>query len=131
MNEYTEIMTIDNMVSMSFDDIYNAIIDKYKYVNGINKFNSLYYKIFSSKKLTRLIMESKFYKLSLDYKTVLEVINSVGFFMVKNNKTQFVGLVIFYKRWNNEVNKDANIASDEYIRVQCRQCYNNYVKYLK
>ncbi len=129
MNEYTEIMTIDNMVSMSFDEIYNAIIEKYKHVNGINKFNSLYYKIFSSKKLTRLIMESKFYKLSLDYKTVLEIINSIGFFMVKNNRTQFVGLVVFYKRWNDEVNKDANIASDEYIRAQCRQCFKNYVQY--
>ncbi|MBQ9254060.1 MAG: hypothetical protein IJ180_04705 [Bacteroidales bacterium] len=129
MNEYAEIMLMDNVISVSFEEIYTQICEKYKYLNGVNKFNSIYYKVMSSKKLTNLIMESKTYRLSLDYKIVLSAMNETAFFMFKKNKTQFVGLVIFYKRWNDEVNKSLKLASDEYLREQCRRCYNGYAKY--
>lgn len=82
-----------------------------------------------SNKLTRLINESRVHRVSIPWDVALSAINGIPSFIFKSNKTQFVALMMFYKKWNDEVNKNLDIASDEWIREQCRQCYDRYGKY--
>lgn len=111
---------------MTFHEIVDFTIDKYIREYGSVKFNKLYETIMTANKLSGLLSKSKFQRATLDSSVVLSYICETPYFIFKSNWTQVVGAVLFLYRWDQEVNSELGLFSQEQLKLHAVSCYEQY-----
>lgn len=111
---------------MTFEEIVDFTIEKYSNEKGKDKLHSVYEKTMTSSRLSSLISISKYKMLAPSATDVFSNLNVMPFFLLRSNWTQVCAAILFYKRWNEEVNNALYILNPEQLKQRAISCYNMY-----
>ncbi len=111
---------------MTFDQIVEFTINDYSLQNGRDKLIAVYEKVMTNNKLSGLISTSRLRKVAPSSKEVLACIGSTSYFIFRSNWTHVCAAVLFFMRWDEEVNQALSILDDEQLRQRVIACYETY-----
>ena len=112
--------------NMTFDEIVQFTIDKYSMENGRDKLHTIYEKVMTNNKLSGLISTSRYRKLAPSSNDVLACLASTSYFMLRSNWTHVCAAILFFKRWNEEVNQSLLLLNDTELKLRAISCYTTY-----
>ena len=116
----------DIFEDMTFDEIVDFTIEKYINEKGRGSLNKLFKKVMTSNKLSGLLSSSKFQAVAPSATDVMACINEIGYFIFSSNFTQVCAGVLFFKRWDEEVNQSLFLLTPEQLRLRAISCYATY-----
>lgn len=111
---------------MTFDEIVNYTIEKYRNENGCEKLHTLYVKVTTSDKLSGLISKSKYRMIAPTVTDVLSCICTIPYFAFRSNWTHVCAAVLFFKRWDEEVNQLKFLLNSNQLKQRAVLCYATY-----
>jgi len=97
---------------LSYQEIYEDFINEYLVNYGKIKYEKVYNKIYTSEKISKLILYSSASKLVPNAKDYLYTINSIPFFMISKADTIALGCLMSLERWNIECNNKYKLANE-------------------
>lgn len=116
----------DYFESKSALDIVDYTISKYCNDQGEQKFKKVYEKVMTSNKLSGLISTSKYKNAPINSTLVLSAIAETPYFLFKSNWTHVCAAVLFFLRWNEEVNSIQFLLSPLELRHEIIMCFEHY-----
>ena len=112
--------------NMTFEEIVDFTVEKFSNQNGRAKLHALYEKVMTSNKLSGLISVSKYKTVAPTATDVISCLCTIPYFMFRSNWTQVCAAVLFFKKWDEEVNQSLFILSPEQLKQRVVSCYETY-----
>jgi hypothetical protein len=111
-------MNLTQISLMSYDEILKYVISAYIREFGEHKFKTVLDKIMTSNKISGLISKSKYKSIPLGSKDFLFCLNEIPYFIFSRGQTQAVAALIALQRWNEEVNSQYYLLSEEGLKIR-------------
>jgi hypothetical protein len=112
--------------NMTFDEIVEFTIEKYINEEGRAKLHKVYEKVMTSDKLSGLLSTSKYRMIPPTATDVISCLCTMPFFMFRSNWTQVCAAVLFFKKWDEEVNQNLFLLDSEQLKQRAISCYSTY-----
>lgn len=109
-------MDTRHLVSLSYDQMLEYVLNHYIKHNGQEKAAKLVRKVYSSDSLSGLISRSRLFSFAIEAKHIVGKVNAIPFFLFSNGDTLLTASMVVLERWNSEVNENYRIASDEELK---------------
>ena len=103
---------------MSYDEILDYVISEYIREFGERKFKTVLNKIMTSNKISGLISTVKYKGVSPGSMDFLYCLNGILYFVFSRGQTRAVAALIALQRWNEEVNFQQYLLSEEGLRLR-------------
>jgi len=103
---------------MSYDEILEYVISAYIREFGERKFKTVLDKIMTSNKISGLISTAKYKRVPPGSKDFLYYLNEIPYFIFSRGQTQAVAALIALQRWNEEVNSQQYLLSEDSLRLR-------------
>ena len=104
--------------SLSYFEILEFVIFSYSQKYGETKFKKVFEKVMTSNKISGLISTVKYNGLPPGSKDFLYCLNEIPFFIFSSNKTQALAAIIALQRWNEEVNSQEFLLSEDGLKLR-------------
>ena len=111
-------MNLTKLNLMSYDEILEYVISAYIREFGERKFKIVLDKIMTSNKISGLISTAKYKGVPPGSKDFLYSLNEIPYFIFSRGQTQALAALIALQRWNEEVNSQQFLLSDEGLRLR-------------
>ena len=102
--------------SLSFKDLLEHTYSSYAREFGERKLKKIIYKVGTSKKVEGFISESKFNRVPPHFDYIIQMLNEIPYFIFSRGQTLVVGAMLALQKWDEEVNMDNSILSEEELR---------------
>ena len=117
-------MNMKDISSLSYFEILEFVIFSYSREYGEIKFKKIFEKVMTSNKISGLISTVKYKGLPPGSKDFLYCLNEIPFFIFSSNKTQALAALIALQRWNEEVNSQEFLLSEDGLRLRALNILN-------
>ena len=111
-------MNLQQLHSLDYDEILEYFVTAYIREFGERKFKTVLDKIMTSNKISGLISTAKYKGVAPGSKDFLYCLNEIPFFIFSRGQTQAVGALIALQRWNEEVNSQQFLLTDEGLKLR-------------
>ncbi len=111
-------MNLQQLYSLDYDEILEYFVTAYIREFGERKFKTVLDKIMTSNKISGLISTAKYKGVAPGSKDFLYCLNEIPFFIFSRGQTQAVGALIALQRWNEEVNSQQFLLTDEGLKLR-------------
>ena len=111
-------MNLTQISLMSYDEILEYVISAYIREFGERKFKTVLDKIMTSNKISGLISTAKYKGVPPGSKDYLYCLNEIPYFIFSRGQTQAIAALIALQRWNEEVNSQQYLLSDDGLRLR-------------
>jgi len=111
-------MNLTHLSLMSYDEILEYVISAYIREFGERKFKTVLDKIMTSNKISGLISTAKYKRVPPGSKDFLYYLNEIPYFIFSRGQTQAVAALIALQRWNEEVNSQQYLLSEDSLRLR-------------
>lgn len=111
-------MNLTQLSLMSYDEILEYVISAYIREFGERKFKTVLDKIMTSNKISGLISTAKYKGVPPGSKDILYSLNEIPYFIFSRGQTQALAALIALQRWNDEVNSQQYLLSEEGLRLR-------------
>jgi len=103
---------------MEYSEIFDYIISSYIREFGERKFKTVLDKVMTSNKISGLISTAKYKEVPPGSKDFLYCLNEIPYFIFSRGQTQAVAALIALQRWNEEVNSQQFLLSEEGLKLR-------------
>jgi len=103
---------------MEYNEILEHVITAYTREFGERKFNTVLDKIMTSNKISGLISTAKYKGVPPGSKDFLYSLNEIPYFIFSRGQTQALAALIALQRWNEEVNSQQFLLTEEGLRLR-------------
>lgn len=110
----------------SINEVIAVICHEYISQKGTRKLNKLINKVIINNKLSGLISRSRYYRFKITARELLSHMNESIDFIFISNYSQACAAALFYARWNEEVNNELHLCSEQWIINEIHACYQYY-----
>lgn len=111
-------MNLQQLNLMSYDEIIEHVVSMYIREFGDRKFRRILDKIMTSNKISGLIRTVKNKGVPPGSKDFLYCLNEIPFFIFSSGQTQATASLIALQRWNQEVNANQCLLSEEGLKLR-------------
>lgn len=111
-------MNLTQLHIMSYDEILEYVVSAYIREFGERKFKTVLDKIMTSNKISGLISTAKYKGVAPGSKDFLYSLNEIPYFIFSRGQTQAVAALIALQRWNEEVNSQEYLLSEDGLRIR-------------
>jgi len=111
-------MNLTQLSLMEYNEILEHVITAYTREFGERKFNTVLDKIMTSNKISGLISTAKYKGVPPGSKDFLYSLNEIPYFIFSRGQTQALAALIALQRWNEEVNSQQFLLTEEGLRLR-------------
>ncbi len=111
-------MNLTQLSLMNFNEILEYVTLAYIREFGERKFKTVLEKVMTSNKISGLISTAKYKGVSPGSKDFLYCLNEIPYFIFSRGQTQALAALIALQRWNEEVNSQQFLLSEESLRLR-------------
>ena len=111
-------MNLTQFILMDYSEILDYAITSYIREFGERKFKTVLNKVMTSNKISGLISTAKYKGVPPDSKDLLYCLNEIPYFIFSRGQTQAVAALIALQRWNEEVNSQQFLLSEDGLRLR-------------
>ena len=111
-------MDVGLIYNLEYSEILDYVFSSYIREFGERKFKIVFEKIMTSNKMSGLISTAKYQGVAPDSKDILYCLNEITYFIFCKGQTQAVASLIALERWNEEVNSQQYLLSDQGLRLR-------------
>jgi len=117
-NLKTPNMDLTKLNLMTYAEIVEYFLSTYVREFGERKFKTIVDKIMTSNKISGLISTAKYKGIPPGSNDILYSLNEIPYFIFSRGQTQALAGLIALQRWNEEVNSQYFLLSDEGISIR-------------
>jgi hypothetical protein len=111
-------MDLSQLSLMDYKEILDYVISDYIREFGERKFKTVLDKVMTSNKISGLIKISKEQGVAPGSKDFLHCLNEIPYFIFSRGQTQALGALISLQKWNDEVNSQKLILTEEGLKLR-------------
>lgn len=115
------------LLEKTFEEVGVWVTAAYLQSEGEKKATKIIEKVKTSDKLSGLINTSRYRHVAPNDVDVLSALLIIPFFAFRSNLTHLFAATCFYVRWNEEVNNQLHILSDEELVRYMVRCIERYM----